>query len=168
MRDLPATIRETIERPNVPDAMLAFLTIEHENLTQPIRVVNDGVDYLRDGHLWNGLPFGARAATDTDAAPTAELRVQNVDRKLGEAVRTLPGRARARLEVLSSADFDLGVVPRVALGVAVPIYAMRHFELAEVTVTPLELTATLILRDYAQEPWPGLSATETRCPGLYR
>ncbi|TCM84776.1 DUF1833 family protein [Rhodovulum steppense] len=168
MRPIPATIRETLERSSIPDALLAFLTIEHENLPEPILAVSDVLDYVWRGHVFQGVPFGFRLASDNDAAPTAELRVKNVDRVLGEAVRRLPGRARIRVELLSSADFDLTAVPRTEIGTATPIYAMRHFELIDVTGQPIEVTGTVMLRDYAQEPWPGVSATASRCPGLFR
>lgn len=168
MRQIPATARENLQRPNAPDAVLAFLTIEHPNLVEPIRVVSDVLDYSWQDEIWIGLPFGFRLVTDDDAPPTTVLRVQNVDRKLGAALRTLPGRASCRVDVLSSADFDLTVVPRVPLGEVTPIYGLKHFELVDVTVTAIEVSGTLMLRDYSQEPWPGVSATQSRCPGLFR
>lgn len=168
MRQIPATTREMLERSAAPDAILAFLTIEHPNLAAPIRVVSDVLDYLWQGATWLGLPFGFRLVADDEAPPVTELRVQNVDRQLGAALRTLPGRAACRVDLLSTADFDLTVVPRVPLGAVTPIYALQHFELIDVTVTPLEVTGMLMLRDYSQEPWPGISATQTRCPGLFR
>ncbi|MDF2140861.1 DUF1833 family protein [Paenirhodobacter sp. CAU 1674] len=168
MRPISAAVRAGLEREASPDALLAFLTVTHPRLVEPIRLVSDVFDYLRDGQTFVGLPFGFVAVTDEERAPVTQLTVQNVDRRIGEALRTMPDRATVQLEVLSSADFDLSANPRVPLGALAPIYAIRHFQLIDVTATVTEITGTLMLRDYSQEPWPGQSATQSVCPGLFR
>lgn len=168
MRPINSVVRAGLEREASPDALLAFLTVTHPRLVEPIRLVSDVFDYMRDGQTFVGLPFGFVAVTDEERAPVTQLTVQNVDRRIGEALRMMPDRATVQLEVLSSADFDLSVDPRVPLGALVPIYAIRHFQLIDVTATVTEITGTLMLRDYSQEPWPGQSATQSVCPGLFR
>ena len=168
MRPISAAVRAGLEREASPDALLAFLTVTHPRLVEPIRLVSDVLDYLRDGQTFVGLPFGFVAVTDEERAPVTQLTVQNVDRRIGEALRTMPDRATVQLEMLSSADFDLSADPRVPLGTLVPIYAIRHFQLIDVTATVTEISGTLMLRDYSQEPWPGQSATQSVCPGLFR
>lgn len=151
-----------------PHALLGFLTIRHRNLVEPIRIVSDPISYQVGGDLYLGCPFEFLLLTDEDQHPTTRLRVQNVDRRIGEAIRTVSDRATVMLEARSTAEFDLSVRPRVEIGTSSVIYGFRHFELIEVTVTPLEVSGTLMLRDYSQEPWPGKRATQSRCPGLFR
>lgn len=168
MRPIAPDTRDVLERQTAPDAMLPFITITHPNLSEPIRAVSDVLDYIWGGNTYVGIPFGFQLLNDDEAAPTTQITVQNVDRRLGQALRSLPGRARVRVDILSSADFDLSVVPRTEIATAAPIYAMQHFELIDITVTATEVSGTLMLRDYSQEPWPGVSATQSRCPGLFR
>lgn len=168
MRPVDAGLRAGLERETAPDALLAFLTVRHPRLVAPIRLVSDVFDYLRGAERFVGLPFGFRAVTDEESAPATELTMQNVDRRIGAALRSMPDRARVEVELLSSADFDLTRDPREELAPATPIYAMRHFQLVEVTATASRITGTLMLRDYGQEPWPGQSATQSVCPGLFR
>lgn len=156
-----------------PHALLAFVTIEHPNLSEPIRAVNDELDYLvTEGgqtRLFRGLPFEIPPATDTDQAPVTRLRVPNIDRRIGEAIRNSMDRAKVALAVRSTEDFDLGQVPRVELGgERAPIYSFAHFELTDVQTDAIELTGSLMLRDYTQQPWPATRATEGRCPALFR
>lgn len=151
-----------------PHALLGFLTITHPRLPQPIRVVSDPMDFVVDGNTWLGCPFEFQLLTDEDSAPTTQIRVQNVDRRIGAALRDLPDRARIALEARSTADFDLTVSPRVPLAPTPPIYAFRHFDLIDVTVTAVDVTGTVMLRDYTQEAYPGKRATQSRCPGLFR
>lgn len=161
-------VREELEDLHSPHALLAFLTIRHPNLADPIRVVSDVLDYIKGGETFIGLPFGYRLLTDGESAPRTELRMQNADRRIGQALLSLTGRAVLELQICSSADFDLSVSPRTEIGSAAAIYAFRHFSLANVTATATDLTGEVILQDYSVEPWPAVRATEDRLPGLYR
>ncbi|MEL6100482.1 MAG: DUF1833 family protein [Pseudomonadota bacterium] len=167
-RNVPANVRTALEQPETGIALLAFLTIRHSELDVPIRVVSDPLNYVWGGETYTGILFDFRPLTDTDAQPTTELRVPNVDRRIGQAVLDANDRPQVQMSILSSADFDLTVNPRTEIGTATPIYAYSHFELREVSVDPVELRGTVTLRDYSVEPWPGLSATESRLPGLFR
>lgn len=168
MRAIDAGVRTELEREASPHAMLGFLTIGHPTLAVPIRLVSDVMDYVWGAETWTGMPFDFAQMTDEDGAPSAEIRVQNVDRRIGEALRALPDRATLRLDILTSADFDLSVDPRQEVGTALPVYSFSHVELVDATVNAIEVTGRVFLRDPTQEPWPGVSATQTRCPGLFR
>lgn len=167
-RNITPEIRADLLSDAGPHALLAFLTLTHRNLVEPIRVVSDPIDFVVDGETYLGCPFEFRLLTDDEQAPTTQLRIQNVDRRIGEAIRTVTDRATVRLDARTTAEFDLSVVPRVELGASSVIYGFRHFDLIDVTVTPIDVTGTLMLRDYSQEPWPGKRATQSRCPGLFR
>ena len=159
--------RAELEEVAAPDAILAFLTITDVGLDEPIRVVSDVTDYQLDGALFVGLPFGFRLVTDTEEIPRAQLTMQNVDRRIGQAILNLRGRPDLTLELRSSADFDLSVVPRTPLGLAAPIYAFRRMTLRDVSVSATELTGTVMLHDYSTEPWPSKRAIAQRLPGLF-
>lgn len=167
-RPVSSEIRADLLSDAAPHALLGFLTLTHRNLVEPIRVVSDPMDFIVDGKTYLGCPFEFRLLTDDEQAPTTELRIQNVDRRIGEAIRSVTDRATVRLEARSTAEFDLSVMPRIELGTSSVIYGFRHFDLIDVTVTPIDVSGTLMLRDYSQEPWPGKRATQTRCPGLFR
>ena len=148
-----------------------FLTIDHPNIADPIRVVSDYFDYEIDGNLFVAMPFEVLPLTDNDQSPSAELRVQNIDRRIGQAVeKDMDGR-RAIVSAVahSSEDFDLSVDPRVPLDALdlPPIYKFEQFELADVRGNALELTGRITLIDITQEPWPFLRATSDRFPGLF-
>lgn len=168
MRDIPPAIRADLHSSSSPNAVLAFLTISHRNLVESIRVVSDPLDFSVGGVLYRGCPFEIVLLSDVDESPTTTIRIQNVDRRIGEAIRRISDRATATVEVRSTADFDLTVVPREEIGVSSVIYGFSNFDLVDVTVTSLDVSGTLMLRDFTQEPWPGKRATQSRCPGLFR
>ena len=160
--------RLTLEQENAPDALIAFLTIEHPALADPIQVVSDVMAYVVDGVRYEGIPFNVKALTDTESGPRTQIVVQNLDRRIGEALRRSDTRAKVRLEMRSSADFDLSQDPRVELASTAPIYAFRFFELVNVEGDVAQLVGDVELTDYTVEPWPNVRATQDRLPGLYR
>ncbi len=167
-RTIDADVKQALEAPDSVDALLAFLTITHPLLTDPIRVVSDVMDYVVDGETFVGLPFDFGILTDNDGPPMTELRVQNVDSRIGRALLGLNDRAKVALFIRSSADFDLSVDPREELPGGSTLYEFAQFELIDVTGTTADLSGRVMLRDYSQEPWPGQRCTQSRFPGLFR
>jgi len=150
------------------DALIAFVTITHPNLADPIRVVSDVVDYVKDGHTFTGVVFEFKVVSDNEQAPHAEIKVPNVDRRVSQALRSSRERAKIQLQVCNAADFDLTVFPRIEIGSSTSIYEFAEFELADVSADVSMLTGRVVLRDYAQEPWPRITATSLRLPGMAR
>ena len=167
-RAVARAVLDDLERGSAIHAPLAFLEVRHPNLAAPIRVVSDPVDHVWQGLTWTGLVFGFRLLSEGDAAPSTEIVLQNTDRRIGAALRASRQRAEIALSVLSTADFDLAATPRTEIGTAAPIYAFSRFELVDVTADAVELRGRVFLRDFAQEPWPGIVATQSRLPGLFR
>lgn len=165
-RSMDPAISDDLRKPLSPHALLAFLVIDNDYLTDPIRVVSDPLDFIVDGELYIGVPFDIQVINDSETHPTAKLRLQNVDRAIGTAVQQAIGRITVDATIRSTAGFNLSVVPRVPTGQNL-ILSLNYYELVEVTVTDVEVAGTLILRDYTQEPWPSGRATKARCPGLY-
>ncbi len=167
-RTIDADVKAGLEAPESVDALLAFLTITHPALPEPIRVVSDVMDYVLGGRTFLGLPFEFGILSDTEGPPMTELRMQNVDQKIGQALLGLNDRARVTLEIRSTADFDLSEDPRTEIPGGSALYAFTDFDLIDVTVTVSEISGRVMLRDYSQEPWPGQRCTQTRMPGLFR
>jgi hypothetical protein len=167
-RDIGAAPKAALQAPESVDALLAFLTITHLALPEPIRAVSDVLDYVINGKTFSGLPFEFGILTDNEGPPMTELRVQNVDRRIGLALLGLNDRAKVSLEIRSSADFDLSVDPRVEIPGGAPLYQFVEFDLIDVTVTAADITGRVMLRDFSQEPWPGRRCTQSRSPGLFR
>lgn len=160
-----------IDRTDSPHALLWFLTITHPNLNPPVRVVADWFDYEIDGHLYQRAPFRLQPLTDNDQAASAELVVQNIDRRIGEALENdiADERAIISARAYSSADFDLSVEPRVPLDPndLPTLYGFDFLELADVQGDVLELVGRVTRVDIAQEEWPYFRATQDRFPGLF-
>lgn len=168
-RDLIARDDEDFDSTESPNALLWFLVVQHPNISPAIRVVSDVFDYVIDGETYTSVPFNVRTLTDSDQTPSTEITVQNIDRRITEALNgDMDGqRAIVSAFAISSADFDLTVEPRVALGTPSKVYSFQMFELADVRGDVIELTGRVTLIDFAQEPWPFIRATKDIFPGLF-
>ncbi len=167
-RVIDAEIRADLEATASPHVQLVFVMIEHANLPEPLRFVSDALDYMRDGELWQGVLFNATLPGESDEAPAATLTIPNTNPAVGAGLRTLVNRAWVTLDVVSSADFDVTVEPRVPLGGLRPIYPAIRYELVDISCNAAEVSGRLMTRDFAQEPWPCVFATQSRFPGLFR
>lgn len=168
MRAIPTTFRAALEDPFNDDPPLVFLTLDHADFAVPIRVVWDVEDYTLSGDRYIGFPFEIVLPTDTDDAPRGRITIQNVDRSVGEAVRNLSGPPSVVIQIYMASDFDLSVVPRVALGIPQLCYIASSLYFRNVTVDVISASGDLTSWDYVNQPWPSKFATQGLLPPLFR
>lgn len=174
-RTVPAGVRREIERQESPEFYLVFLTIYHETLIEPIRVVNDArsftIDDYEGGQLetYEAFRFKIQLLTDNENPPTARLTIQNVDLKIGRAIMKAKTPARLTIEVVAGSQFNLSVWPRQPLyNPTIRTYIAKHLYLTDVEANAIQITGTITSWDYTQELWPGIRGTQDRLPGLFR
>lgn len=167
-RNVSLSIRKELEAQLSPEADLLFLTISHPLLSDPIRVVNDTKDFSRGGFTWTGFPFDIQIMTDDESPPKAEISIQNIDSRIGETIRGLRTPPRMKLELCSSLDFDINANPRTEIGAATVVYSFDRAFLVNTKVDFLTVSAEISGWDYQQRVWPGVRATQTKFPGLFR
>jgi hypothetical protein len=167
-REIPAEFRREIERQESGEAALIFLRITHPGSIGGANVVSDPEEFILDGITYQGFEFRFTMLTDNEQAPKATLTIQNVDRIIGEAVRNSVDPIHIEAHFIALSQFDLSVFPRVALSDPVErITSIYHAILTDVEGDSMFLTGTVRTYDYTQELFPGMRATQARCPGLY-
>lgn len=114
-RTITRALRRQLDLQASGEAIIAMLTITHADLATPIRVAGDGAGYVFQGETYVGFPFKFALLTDEEAAPRCQIEVQNVDRKIGDALRALTSPARLRLDLVAASEFDQTVDPRLPL-----------------------------------------------------
>jgi hypothetical protein len=171
-RNITASFRYIAESNFVDDVDLVFLTISHPLLLEPIRVVLDDKDFIFGGETYTGFPFDIEILSDDEKPPTARLAIQNVDSRIGEAIRSLITPPRLKIQLLSSSDFDLSLDPREEWGGGSPgataVYTADKLFLTNVQVDVLTVAGNIEGWDYLQRVWPGVRAQQDIFPGLFR
>jgi uncharacterized protein DUF1833 len=167
-RNISLSFRRTAEAQFNDEVDLCFLTISHPTLLQPVRVVWDTKYFVFGGNTFIGFPFDITLLSDDETPPTARLSIQNVDPRIGDTIRLLQSPPRLKIELLSSADFDLTVDPRTEVGSATVVYSADKLFLINVSVDVMVITGNIVGWDYLQRVWPGPRAMQTIFPGLFR
>lgn len=184
MRTLTTGFRNSLEKPYSDEIPLIFATITHPNLADVIRLANDVVDYLWTPpspsvgqYTYVGFPFDITILSDSDRAPSATIRLQNVDGKIGTAALQLISSPRLTLQILAASDFgDVtayvkadGSPGKKRTEIAPTVqYQAPHLRLRNVKGDVMAIEAELWSYDLSQEPYPAIRTTKDNVPGLWR
>lgn len=173
-RTITPSVRQSIEASASSELLLCFATITHPNLSQPVYVVADVVDYIYGGNRFYGIPFNFKLLTDSDRVAGAQIAIPNVDQIIGNIVQKIAGTwPRLKLEVLVGSDFGSittvdGRKTRQALGTPTVEYSADHLRITQVTGDAIQVQGTISGIDLSREPWPSSRATKSRLPALFR
>lgn len=139
------------------DGFLVLLTIEHDDLAVPIRVVNNTEDVDSNGETYTAFPFEVSMPTDSDdGPPRMHLVIDNISREIGEAIRTITSPATVSASAVRLADPD-------SVEATAPDFTLRN-----VTYDALTVQGDLELEDVSREPFPARTYSPAEFPGLLR
>jgi len=138
------------------DVWLVLVTIDHDDLSQPIRVVNNTEDITSNGNSFVAFPFDITLpdARD-DAPPRARLAIDNVSREIAEAVRSITTAPTVTIEIIRAADPD-------TVEISWPFFRLRN-----VKWDVAKVTGDLTLEDFTSEPYPAGIFSPASFPGLF-
>ena len=156
-KEYSAQYKSTLAEVNAPEAPLILLEIDHTELSEPVRVVNDTQDLTSNGNLYIGFPFRCVLPDDFEnQLPKARLSVDNVSRDLMYWIETTGGGQD------STATFKqvLRSNPDV-------IEWSIQMSLFNVNVTMQEISAELGFENLFGKPAVSFKYTPTTSPGLF-
>ena len=138
------------------EVFLTLLKIEHENLSDAIRVVNNDQNIVSNGEEYIALAFEIELPGEADdALPMPKLSIDNVDRMIVKAIREIDTPATVTVSVILASDRDV-----VEAG---PFF----LTLRETPYDPLKVEGTLYGDDILNEAYPGHLFTPGMFPGLF-
>src|SRR5512134_883732 len=106
-RTLSAAAKAAIHAAQTAQVFLMLLTISHPSIVA-LRLVNDMQDITSRGNLYQRFPFALTLPDESDdRLATVQLSVDNVDRQIVQAVRTIQSPATATLEVILASAPDV-------------------------------------------------------------
>ena len=137
------------------DLPLVLLKIDHADINPPIRVVNNKVDITSNGDVFVAFAFSITLPDIIEGAPPrAQLRIDNVSREIGEAIRAISSPAAVTIQVVRQDDTD-------TIEASWP--AMR---LTNVRYNALTVRGDLEFEDLTAEPYPWPTFSPAEFPGL--
>ena len=139
------------------DLPLVLLTIAHADISPSIRVVANNEDVTSNGDLYSAFPFEISLPdSNQDAPPKARLRIDNVSREIGQAVRLISTPADVTITVVRQDDFDTVEM------------TWPSMLLTNVRSNALTVEGDLEFENLTREPYPAHIFSPAEFPGLVR
>lgn len=154
MRTLSTNARAALYASQSDEVWLQLLTIEHDDIGIPIRLVANTEDIVSDGNTFTAFPF--ELAIPATAQESVELIVDNVTRELIEEVRAIDTPLDITLEIVLASDPDT-----VEAGPFV-------FQSRSVEYDVSRMRFTLAYEPILNEPFPAYDYTPIDYPGLFQ
>ena len=155
-RSLSGATLQALNAPGTGEAFLILLTLDHADLAQPIRVTSDTVATASRDHDFVPYPFEIILPDDLDSrAPRAKLVIDNVDRQIVQAVRSLSSAPTVLIEIIRAADPETVEAQFV------------DFRLTNVSYDAHRVEGNLTLEDFTAEPFPAAVFSPGLFPGLF-
>jgi len=155
-RSITSVTRQALYAQETGEAFLILLTISHQNLAAPIRVTNDAVATISRGNTFVPYPFEMVLPDDQDnRSPRAKLAIDNIDRQIVSAVRSLPSAPGILIEVVRAAAPDMVEAQFV------------DFKLTNVSYDAYKVEGDLTIEDFTAEPFPAASFSPSFFPGMF-
>lgn len=156
---------EAIHARSTDEVFLYLITIDHEDLVEPIYISNDTRDTLGTGQkgvISNGIefvyiPFQFILPTlEKDSIPKAKISIDNVTREIVAAIINIQNPPDVRIQIALASD------PNTIE------YDLSGFKIASVTYDAMTIEGDLTVEQYFNEPYPSVKFTPSRFPGLFR
>lgn len=148
-------LRDSAFSADTIDAWLVLVTISHDDLSAPVRVVNNTVDLVSRGETFVGYPFEVVLPDQReDAPPRARIQIDNVDRQIAEAVRSVTSAPLVTMEVVR------GSAPNL-VELSYPFFYLHN-----VKWDAGKVSGDLTVEDFTTEPYPSLVFSPAAFPSL--
>lgn len=132
---------------------LVLLEIAHDSLDGAIRLVNNKVNITSNGEEYIGFPFEIILPDSKEGTPpTAKIRIDNVSREIGQAIR----------QISTPPLVTISVVRQETLDVIEAQFSGMY--LTNVSYDAMSVDADLMFEDLTRETYPYL----TFSPANYR
>jgi phage-related protein len=155
-RDISQDFREAIYAQETNEVFLVLITIDHADLDDPLRLVNNSVSVVSRGNTYYAAPIQVVLPTDAEGeVPRARLVVDNVDRTIVAAVRAISSAPTVTLEIVKGSDLDTVEA------------AYNDLQLKDVRYDSLVVEGELNQENFLTEPFPSGAFTPGFFPGLF-
>lgn len=145
---------------------IVLLTISHAALAEDIRVSSDPTQALPSnednrGTISNDLEYVYIPFTfifpnqEADSPPRCKIKVSNISREIGTAIRSINSAPTVNVKVVLSGDPDVVEIE------------LPDFKLLSVIGTVLEVEGELTVEHFEEEPYPAGRFNPSGFPGLF-
>lgn len=155
-RTLSTAAQRALNAAETDETFIVLLTLDHDDLSDPIRVTSDTVATESRGQTFVPFPFDLTLPDDLEGrAARARLVIDNIDRQIVLAVRSLGSAPTILIEIVRAAAPDTVEAQFV------------DFRLTDVSYDAYRVEGTLSIEDFTAEPYPAAIFSPSQFPGLF-
>lgn len=156
MRTLTLPAVNSMMAEDTSEVWLTLLTMNHVDLPEPIRVVNNLVNMTSRGNEYVAFPFEFNLPLDdAESLPSVQIKIDNIELLVMETIRGLSSPPNVVIEVVLASSPDL---------VEMAIYDMT---MREANYDAQEITADLVIEDVLNQRWPANTYNPAQFAGLF-
>lgn len=142
-RSISSAFREAAYGGQTKEVFLVLLALTHADLVTPIRVALNNEDVVSNGNTYQACALELILPSERDKEPpTARIRIDNVDRAIVNAIRSIADSPTVTIRLVLASDPD-----------AVEI-EWANFSLSDVSYDALVVEGTLSYEPILNEPFP--------------
>lgn len=161
------TFKEAAYAQETDEVFAVLVTLESDELTDPIRICDDAFMKLEDlgediyGIISNGdsyifMPFDIWLPRDDKSGTvSAKISIQNIDRRIVETARSVTKPVNVKMQCVLASTPDVIEIE------------FTDFQLSNVKYDVMTVEGDLTLNYWGLEPWPSWSYTPSNFPGLF-
>lgn len=151
---ISATTKAALFEQETEEHFVTLVTINHASLAEPIRVCDDTVNLISRGNTYLAMPFRVNfGEDDPEAVPRTRLRIDNVDRRIVEGVRSVTTSPTVTVEIVRHSDPDTVEM------------ALEDYKVMQAEYNAMEVVADISLENFLHEPYPSAVFDPGRFPG---
>lgn len=163
MRSLSNTMLEATTAQNTGLIVLALLTIEHPDLSAPLRIVNNLEDVVSGANTFTAMGFDLELPEDADrGTPRARLRIDNTNQWLTPVIRALSGDFTVTIQLAIPSDLEAD--PPEFDTIEIEFLPMN---LTEVRLNASAVEGTLSYENISNNRFPAGAFTPHDFPGMF-
>lgn len=143
--------------------VLQLLDITHEDMDEPIRIVNNTEDIISGGNTYTAIGFDLVLPEDKDGTPRgAKLRIDNASQWFTPTLRTLQGEFEVTIKI--AIPTNINATPPVFNSIEMEYLPMQLISLQYDDQT---VDGNLSYENLANQPYPGDTFSPFEFQGLF-
>lgn len=155
-RSVSDTFKAAVFAQDTDEAFLMLITINHDDLGAPIRVVTSGSNITSRGETYVAVPVEVTLPNDLEGAqPQAGLKIDNLDPVIISTLRQIRSSPTVTIEIVLESDPETVEI------------TLPEFNLRNVDYDALTISGTLEVEDLSAEPFPCDLFTPALFPGIF-
>jgi len=155
-RSVTDTFKAAVFTQNTDEAFLVLITIDHTDLTTPIRLSSDTVDTTSNGLVYVAYPFTLSLPSDPETGVTrGRFTIDNVAQDYIAAIRSINTPPTVGIQIILASDPDTVEVE------------FSDFQMVNIDYDKDIISADLSIDYFMTEPYPGDVFLPSKFPGLF-